>query len=253
MAKREIPQFLKETKERGALMAAEDRQVESRRSVERGERSSMPLSTIKLRESDTRNLNKKHVRALKESIATLGLIEPLALDLENVILAGGHRHAALELLSGENPQVFAEKFPDGMIPVRVMPFTASENPKLALEVEIAENEQRRDYTPAEVKAIANRLRVAGYEDVKGRPKKSQKPLMPALSVVVGKNIRTIQRYLRDDDPKSTTDVALYLKKAKRSLEKWQKNVDSKDASPELIERLPEILTLLEVAISDSTE
>ncbi|HIK06727.1 MAG TPA: hypothetical protein IGS40_18880 [Trichormus sp. M33_DOE_039] len=57
----------------------------------------------------------------------------------------------------------------------MLPFDAESDPDLALQVEIAENEKRRDYTPNEVKAIADRLRTAGFIHVKGRPKKGQKP------------------------------------------------------------------------------
>jgi ParB family chromosome partitioning protein len=55
-----------------------------------------------------------------------------------------------------------------------LPFNADEDPELALQIEVAENEQRRDYTSAEVRAIADRLRESGYVDVKGRPKKGKK-------------------------------------------------------------------------------
>ena len=65
-----------------------------------------------------------------------------------------------------------------------MAIDADLEPDLALQIEVAENEQRRDYTPTEVKAIAERLKASGYTEVQGRPKKGQKPLMPALAVVV---------------------------------------------------------------------
>lgn len=232
-------------------MQDKDREANLRREQERGELSTLPLERIKNRESNTRTLNTQHVESLKESISTLGLIEPLAVDQSKVLLAGGHRLAAIALLLKTEPETFETHFPNSAIPVRVMPFSAEKEPDRALQVEVAENEYRRDYTPAEVRGIAERLVAAGYKDVKGRPKKGEKVLMPALSTVVGKNRRTIQRYLHGDSKKSRTDVHLFLKKAKKSLESWQKqsNQDS-SARQELKEQLPHILSLLDAVIEE---
>ena len=218
-----------------------------------GRTITLPLERIKDRESNTRALNKQHVQSLKESIFTLGLIEPLAVDREKVLLAGGHRLAAIVLLRETEPAIFEEHFPGSAVPVRVMPFVAANSePSKALQVEVAENEYRRDYTPAEVRGIAERLIEAGYKDVKGRPKKGEKVLMPALSTVVGKNRRTIQRYLHGGFEKSRTDVHLLLKKAKKSLESWQKQPDrNNSASQELSKQLPEILSLIDAVIEGS--
>lgn len=202
-------------------MQGKDQEVTLRREKERGELSTLPLGRIKDRENNTRTLNTKHVQSLKGSISTLGLIEPLAVDKDKVLLAGGHRLAAIALLLETEPATFEKHFPDGAIPVRVMPFMAANEPEKALQVEVAENEHRRDYTPAEVRGIAERLVNAGYKDVKGRPKKGEKVLMPALSTVVGKNRRTIQRYLHGEPEKSRTSVHLFLEKAKKALEAWQ--------------------------------
>lgn len=232
-------------------MQDKDREANLRREQERGELSTLPLERIKNRESNTRTLNTQHVESLKESISTLGLIEPLAVDQAKVLLAGGHRLAAIASLLETEPETFEKHFPNSAIPVRVMPFIAEREPDRALQVEVAENEYRRDYTPAEVRGIAERLIKAGYKDVKGRPKKGEKVLMPALSTVVGKNRRTIQRYLHGDSKKSRTDVHLFLKTAKKSLESWQKqpNQDS-FASQELKEQLPYMLSLLDAVIEE---
>lgn len=175
------------------------------------------------------------------------------MDKDKVLLAGGHRLAAIALLLATEPATFEKHFPDGVIPVRVMPFVAANEPERALQVEVAENEHRRDYTPAEVRGIAERLIDAGYKDVKGRPKKGEKVLMPALSTVVGKNRRTIQRYLHGEPEKSRTDVHLSLKKAKKSLELWQKQSDqSTSARQRLSEQLPQILSLLDAVIKEDS-
>ena len=234
-------------------MQDKDREANLRREQERGELNTLPLERIKNRKSNTRTLNTEHVESLKESISTLGLIEPLAVDESKVFLAGGHRLAAIALLLKTEPETFEKHFPNSSIPVRIMPFVAEKEPDRALQVEVAENEYRRDYTPAEVRGIAERLIAAGYKDVKGRPKKGDKVLMPALSTVVGKNRRTIQRYLHSDSQKSRTSVHLFLKKAKKSLESWQEQPDqNSSASQELREQLPHILNLLDAVIEEKS-
>jgi ParB family chromosome partitioning protein len=184
--------------------------LSGRRPVEAVE-SKLPLESIGERAlDDTRDLNKDHVTELAESIAALGLIEPLVVDAKQRLLAGAHRKAAILLLQQSQPEIFTERFPDG-VPIYRIDFDSEAEPERALAIEAAENEKRRDYTPAEIRSIADKLRSAGYEDVKGRPKQGQKPLMPALSVVVGKSKRHLRRQLSDtqtDPEKSGTHVRL---------------------------------------------
>lgn len=158
-----------------------------------------PLDQIQMRVQDTRSLDEKHVADLIESIAVLGLIEPLALDAKGRLLAGGHRLAAIQRIAEDLPKVFSEKFPKGMIPSRVFEIDAEQESDLAFQIEVAENEKRRDYTRTEVKGIAERLKNAGFAELKGRPKKGQKALMPALSVVIGKSIRRVRQYLNEEE------------------------------------------------------
>jgi len=216
--------------------------------------SSLPLGQIQPRQEDTRPLNSAHVEALMESIAVLGLIEPLVIDKKGRLLAGGHRLAAINLLKESQSEKYQTQFPEDRVPVRTLAFSAEEEPELALQIEIAENEQRRDYTPVEVKAIAERLRTAGYVEVKGRPKKGQKALMPALAVVVGKHLRTVQRYLSDEDEqprlgKSTTRVVL-LKQALSKLNQWQQVQPQSATEKVLAERLPELIGLMEKVLQE---
>lgn len=209
-----------------------------------GDTEKVALDDIRDRAEDTRPIHSEHVLDLAESIAVLGLIEPLVLDKNNVLLAGGQRRAAIALLKDTHPAAYEEHFSDG-IPVRVMDFDASKETDKALAVEIAENEKRKDYSAQEVRAIAERLKDAGFVEVKGRPKKEEKPLMPTLSAVVGKSIRTLQRYLEEpSDKKSTThdaDSEVYLKKAIANLEKWEKARGRKKREIALSKKLPEII------------
>lgn len=229
-------------------------------SEHRSTESTMPIDKIQDRAGgDTRELNQNHVEELAESIAVLGLIEPVVVDKQGKLLAGGHRRAALHLVREKYPDDYQRHFSGGQIPVRVMPIDSEQELDLALAIETAENEKRRDYTAAEVKAIAEKLRMAGYEEVKGRPKKDQKPLMPALSVVVGKHLRTIQRYLYEESEKSATSVVLSNPKSERDklvrqaiakLNKWDKTKPSTKKEKALVQRLPEILELLNSVLDD---
>ena len=187
--------------------------------------SFMSFDSIKDRESDTRKLKEKHVKALELSILAIGLIEPLVIDQDGILLAGGHRKAAIANIH-KDAKLYRNVFPNG-VPVRVMPFSSSDDPSKALQVEIAENEHRRDYTAKEIQAIAKRLKEQGFEQTKGRPKKGQKPLIPALSAVVGKSKRRVQEILKEESAENTRNRAFsesntYLRRAIANLEKWQK-------------------------------
>ncbi|MEM7769836.1 MAG: hypothetical protein AAF327_04925 [Cyanobacteria bacterium P01_A01_bin.37] len=166
----------------------------------------------------------------------------------------GSEKAAIALIREKDPVAYQQHFSDG-VPVRVMEFDAVSDPDKALAIEVAENEQRRDYSLAEVKAIANRLLDAGFVEVKGRPKKDEKTLLPALSAVVGKSIRTLQRYLEEpEEEKSTTDVVdsdALLRLAIASLKKWEKHRGRKRREVDLSANMPEILENLESAIEET--
>ena len=194
--------------------------------------SKIPLDSIQDRfGDDTRSLNFSHVEQLAESIALLGLIEPLVLDGQCRLLAGGHRRAAISQLRDEKPDIYGKWFAEG-VPVHRLNFDAGLQPDLAVQIEVAENEQRRDYTPAEVRAIADRFREAGF-GVNGRPGKGQSPLIPALVAVVGKSRRTVQRYLEQGQEKSASDGVLSpgfdyegkLRRGSKSLSQWLEKPD----------------------------
>ena len=145
------------------------------------------LSEIKDRaQGDTRPLNLEHLFTTARSINTVGLIEPIVIDRENHLIAGGHRLMAFRLLNPETREAaiqriihqhrqlsgsegvertlqqlrqLFEDFPErpsvdcSRIPVRVVDIDSQAEPNRALEIEIAENTIRRDYAPAEVMSI----------------------------------------------------------------------------------------------------
>jgi ParB family transcriptional regulator, chromosome partitioning protein len=157
--------------------------------------STLPLDKITDRPGDdTRPLNQAHVEALAESIAVVGLIQPIAVDSQGRLLAGGHRRAAIVHLQMNNPTAFSQWFGGG-IPIHRFDFDASQDERRALEIEASENEKRRDYTPDEVRRLADRLVEAGYTNQRGGVKKGTKAIGPSLEVITGKSRRTIERYL----------------------------------------------------------
>lgn len=157
----------------------------------------LPLDAILPRLQSTREVDPEHVEALTESIRSLGLIEPIVVDKRHRLLAGGHRLEAVRRLQETEPEAFARWFAEGVM-VNVLEVDAETSPDRALEIEVAENEHRRDYTAAQVKSLAERLRSAGYRDTVGRPKAGEKALGPALEVIVQRSIKTIRKMLAEE-------------------------------------------------------
>ena len=194
----------------------------------------MPVSKIQPRpEGDTRPLRIDHLLTMTESIYDLGLLEPIVVDKEGVLLAGGHRLASYKLLStpsGSRLEKLLELCPEGKlsdedkdrltslpesssnlfesIPVCVLPFFSKEEKERALAIETAENTQRRDYTAKEVFGIYEQLLSLGYTDRDGRPKAGEKQAKPALATILGKSIRTVRRMVNQKDEKDTKDAQI---------------------------------------------
>lgn len=188
--------------------------------------SRLPVQEIDGRYNDaTRALDPAHVVDLAESISALGLIEPLALDQERRLLAGGHRFFALRLLAlsleeranlarmilGPMPAALLERLEAlpvlvDPVPVHLLPLDSKKDPATALAVEIAENEKRRNYTRLEVEGLAESMRRVGFRDAGGRPKKGERALVPALAVVLGKSEKTVRRMLAGEDGETWTNV-----------------------------------------------
>lgn len=207
-----------------AIAAAKDR-GENKLQNSKGKNK---LSEIRDRpHGDTRPLNSEHVQELTDNIAAIGLIQPLAVDAEGHLLAGGHRRAALTLLEKTDPKRFTELFPNSLIPTRTFNFNAADDPEQAIVIEAAENEQRRDYTPAEVRELADRLLAAGYSNTGGRPKKGQKAIVPALMTIVGKSRRTVQRYLEPEEKSVPSDALSKWDKRAAQLERWAEEAGDK--------------------------
>lgn len=180
--------------------------------------------SIRPRGADSRPARADHVLNLAESIAAVGLVQPLAVDRDRRLVAGLHRlnacalllaapdarHALLEALDGAGrvegarerlaalpaPGALPEPLRGRLVPCRVLrELDAQADPDAALAAEAAENTARRQYSAAEVAALADRLRAAGYRETGGRPRRGEKALRPALGLVLGVSPTTARRLL----------------------------------------------------------
>lgn len=194
----------------------------------------MDLRTITWRADPTRKVSLSHAVDLAESIAVHGLIEPIAVDRKGTLLAGGHRFFASlllitpqaqrqELIEGLKVQLAPEEtnrelalalqdrllalpHQPGLVRVNQMDLDAEQEPDRALAIEISENEKRRDYTKAEIRALADTLAQRGYSFKRGR-RASGGPAMSGqkmLELIVGKSYATIYRVLEGDATPSAT-------------------------------------------------
>ena len=221
-------------------LAGQDRVVREQADLER-ERSKpgwMGLDAITARpHGDTRRVDPGHVLDMAESIAALGLLEPLVVDRRLHLLAGAHRWEAAKLLATADVEKRAAQWAalasipwpcseptaeqliafdriralplspvPAQVPVRIVDIDAEAEGERAFSIEIAENEKRRDYTKLEVEALAERLSKAGYRMSRGKPKAGERALGPALAVIIGKSERTVRRLLGGDEDIRPSDL-----------------------------------------------
>ena len=142
--------------------------------------------------------------------------------------------------------------------VRRFDFDADEDPERAFAIEVTENEKRRDYSPSEVKALAERLKTAGYREGRGKPKKGQRALMPALETIVGKSARQLHRYLSDEPPVAggESDILTYvriLRQISKGIEKLEKSPKIEQDAEDLWKQLSPIKALILKTINDLTD
>jgi ParB family transcriptional regulator, chromosome partitioning protein len=209
----------------------QDQIVEEKSERDRSQRTTFLLSRIEKRTQDTRPVLESHVQELVNSITALGLIEPLVVDQKGRLLAGAHRLAAISLLKETAPEIYEQHFSGNQVPVRMMPFDADVDQQMALQVELAENEKRVNYSRDQIQQLAERLRALDYRDTKGRPKQGEKALGPALAVAIGVSTRYVRKVLSEQS-KTTVGKAgenrnsvPILNKAK-SLERIQKSLQA---------------------------
>jgi ParB family chromosome partitioning protein len=101
-------------------------------------------------------------------------------------------------------------------------------PSRALDIEVEENQQRKDYSPEEIRSLAERLKGAGYQDYPGRPPKGAKTLAKALTELTGKSTRTIKGHLAKETNATrtaATQVETLVNRAIKAVEKIGKHPD----------------------------
>lgn len=178
--------------------------------------STRALAALLPHPSPSRSLDPKHVVALAHSLAALGLIHPLVIDIDNVLVAGSHRYAALTLIASPPadrlaclwelcklptpvPAKLRDELLEGLkevavnpesidfdrLPVRILPLSHKDNPEAVWQAEVAENERRRDYSRDEIRGLAERLRAQGYKFGKGPPNRRRTPSLACAERRVG--------------------------------------------------------------------
>jgi ParB family transcriptional regulator, chromosome partitioning protein len=239
----------------------QDQVAEQKAERDRAQRINLPLSKIQPRAEDTRPLKDSHVANLIESIGALGLIEPLVVDLKGVLLAGGHRLAAIQLLKATDPDLFYQHFPEDLVPVRAMSFDSEADPERSLQVELAENEKRVNYSRDQIERLAIRLRSLNYRDTPGRPKEGEKALGPALAVAIGVSTRYVRKVLRgstNDARETRNSVPSFsrmktLQKIEAALEELLNSPELDSATKadrELLKTIPAFLVKLKASLNE---
>lgn len=182
----------------------------------RPKQTQIPLDDITLADDQTdagvsrSAINPKYIEKLASSIAEYGLFHPLVIDAKNKVICGRHRFHALNHLRTHNPERFAFHFPNGIVPARAYPYERAQDHNRARMMEIIENEDRRDYTPAEIRHIVEMLRV-DHLNTRGRPSAEEvgaPRLLETLELIFNKSRATVKRYLKAIDSPETTPAAL---------------------------------------------
>jgi ParB family transcriptional regulator, chromosome partitioning protein len=194
----------------------------------------IPPTDVHFEDTRLRPISGEHLLELAISIASHGLVSPIGVDSNKVLLAGGHRLAAFHLLQSADPitrqrallvvlgrddvdlekppadlksllvaaanldhEGFLKHHPGGLIPARIYDFDSKHSEQRALAIEVAENEKRRNFTKEEIGVIVTRLQKAGYTNKHGKLKAGEKPLIPELKTILKVSRRSVFRHLEE--------------------------------------------------------
>lgn len=218
----------------GRRAAKVDRRVGEDYGRARGTVVFLALEDVKERPAgNTREVKEEHAESLVESIKLLGLLQPILVDRYNHLIAGGHRLRAYQILKEREGGDW------NRIPAIVdQEVNAERDPELALQKELAENEKRRNLTRTEVAGAASRLIAAGYNQKRsrGRPRKDEKYLTPALAAAFGVSERHVRRLLTESEqgeqPQAQVDLSEVRVKTLSSLDRYARGALGR---PELAE------------------
>jgi hypothetical protein len=144
----------------------------------------------------------ERTRTLANDIHDRGLIEPLVVDVDNVVLAGDNRLRALKLLATEQGEWFQETFARG-IPVHRLDIRYKDTPFEAGLAQLAAN-FNREKPPTSQQLRPHLLRLLEqmptdrYHFGRGNPH-GKEPVVPVLMRAFGVSARTISRALAEQD------------------------------------------------------
>jgi hypothetical protein len=178
----------------------------------------IPLDSILDRVTNLRPVYDDKARVLAGNIALFGIIQPIAVDVNNRLLAGDHRRRALgmlrevaewpdrapQLLPGLDDETLSKAMTawrrfeyDVGVPVHRVAIDATSDPASAKAIELSENTLRENFTKEEIKNAYKTLIAAGYRHTVGRPKKGEKAIGPQLELLYGRGSRTITKYIAE--------------------------------------------------------
>lgn len=152
-------------------------------------------------EYQVRKLDPKHVADLLASIRAQGLLEPLVVDQDDVLIAGNHRYAAVVQLKEGFPDEFRRWFPRSQVPVNRLPYKASEHLEEAIAASVAENQKRQDLDPRSVKEYRDKL-AKKFKLHVGRPKDGQTAMMAMLAQAFQRSPRYLRRVIQREEGRS---------------------------------------------------
>jgi ParB family chromosome partitioning protein len=175
----------------------------------------LPVDCVKSRPTgNVRDVDHKHVLALMEDIDARGLINPITVDRNYVLVLGMHRFLAQYLLALDNTQRAEQwgrffgskcvksayirrlsvlKKHSAAIIVRVLADDAQVDLVGARSMELADNVLSKKISGTAVQKAFDYLMSSGYVHVSGRPRKDEKAIIPMLARTLGVSRSTAMR------------------------------------------------------------
>jgi hypothetical protein len=153
------------------------------------------LDDIVERTNYTRDLRPEHVTLLRDSIAEIGLEQPLVLIAGNQLVAGRHRYRAILELRDADSARFDTLFPGGLVPAQVFQQVEDSDAASVFALEMTENSARLNYTDEEVARAVEVLKTMDFTSKRGRPRLGDRPIGPAITKMFGMSEATMHRAL----------------------------------------------------------
>lgn len=148
-----------------------------------------------------RVIDKEHVNKLKASINDQGLLEPLVVDRNGVLLAGHHRFEALKQLQNGDSDRFNGWFPRSHVPVLRLNIDAEKDTQIAAAAAISENRKRKELSREVIKKFCDTMAKKHNIHMRsGRPPKGKVSMSKLLSDALQVSPRHVRRMKNDKGP-----------------------------------------------------